>query len=74
MIDGLEEQRPLSPLEQTFRVLVKSHIASLLEIKIKYWKERNTVRWKKFGDENTHFFHAMAPHSHNKNFIVSLST
>lgn len=54
--------------------MVKKHIASLLEIKRIFWKQRSTVRWVKFGDENSSFFQALATHCHKKNFIVSLST
>ena len=39
-----------------FKSLVKTHLASLLESKRKYWKQRNTVRWVTLGDENTSFF------------------
>ena len=59
-MDGLEDQRALSDLETAFKALVKDHLASLLESKRIYWKQRNTVRWVKQGDENTHFFHTMA--------------
>jgi len=45
LLDGLEDQRPLSPLELSFRALVKNHLSSLLESKRKYWKQRSTVRW-----------------------------
>jgi len=38
LLDGLEDQRPLSWLESAFRMLVKSHLASLLESKRIYWK------------------------------------
>jgi hypothetical protein len=31
LVDGLEDQRPLSNLEKAFRSLVKAHLASLLE-------------------------------------------
>jgi hypothetical protein len=55
LFDGLEDQRALSRLERAFRTLVKSHLASLLEAKRAYWKQRNTMRWVNFGDENTHF-------------------
>jgi hypothetical protein len=55
LFDGLEDQRTLSRLERAFRTLVKSHLASLLEAKRAYWKQRNTMRWVNFGDENTHF-------------------
>lgn len=38
LLDGLEEQRPLSGLETTLRSLVKRHIVKLLESKRSYWK------------------------------------
>lgn len=41
LMDGLEEQRPLSRLESSFRRLVKNHLANLLEPKRKYWRQRN---------------------------------
>ena len=73
LLDGLEDQRELSRLERAFRALVKSHLATLLEAKRVYWKQRNSVRWVKLGDENTHFFHTMATIAHKRNFIVSLA-
>jgi len=73
LLDGLEDQRELSRLEMAFRALVKSHLATLLEAKRVYWKQRNSVRWVKLGDENTHFFHSMATIAHKRNFIVSLT-
>lgn len=72
LLDGLEEQRPLSSLETILRNLVKQHIAKLLETKRSYWKQRNTTRWIKLGDENTSFFQAMASISHRRNTISSL--
>jgi len=73
LLDGLEEQRPLSNLETSFRVLVKSHLSDLLEAKRKYWMQRNTIRWVTLGDENTSFFQAMATHNHSRKFIGSIS-
>ena len=73
LLDGLEEQRPLSSLESCFRKLIKGHIAKLLESKRSYWKQRNTVRWIKLGDENTSFLQAIASISHRRNSIASLS-
>ena len=72
-MDGLEDQRALSELEVAFIGLVKNHLASLLESKRIYWKQRNTIRWVNLGDENTHFFHTMATISHKRNFIVTLT-
>lgn len=73
LLDGLEDQRPLSKLENAFRKLVQNHLSSLLESKRKYWKQRNTIRWVNLGDENTSFFHTVATISHKRNFIVSLT-
>jgi hypothetical protein len=73
LLDGLEDQRILSRLENSFRRLVKHHLSQLLDSKRKYWKQRNTIRWVKFGDENTQFFHSLATITHKRNFIVSLT-
>lgn len=56
MLDGLEEQRSLSLIERYFRKSVKEYLLNLLEAKRKYWKQRSTIRWAKFGDENSVFF------------------
>lgn len=73
LVDGLEEQRPLSTLEKRFRKLVKAHLADLLESKRLYWRQRSALRWVSLGDENTHFFHIVATIAHKRNFIVSLA-
>lgn len=70
---GWKTKDLLSRLELNFKALVKEHLASLLESKRTYWRQRNSVRWIKLGDENTHFFHTMATISHKRNFIVSLT-
>jgi len=73
LLDGLEEQRPLCEVEISLRDLVKRHIANLLESRRIYWKQRNTIRWVKLGDENSKVFQAMASISHRKNSIASLT-
>lgn len=73
LLDGLEEQRPLSRLESILKQLVKNHISKLLEEKRNYWKQRNNVRWVKLGDENTSFLPSYASISHKKNNIASLN-
>jgi len=72
LLDGLEDQRSLSRMELNFRNLVKDHLAALLESKRIYWRQRNSLRWIKLGDENTEFFHTIATISHKRNVIVSL--
>lgn len=59
-LDMLEDRRTLSVPELNFRVLLKKHLLSLLERRKSYWKKRRTVRYFKFGDGNTKFFHRVA--------------
>lgn len=72
IIDGLEEQRPLSRIELNFRRAVKSHMQKLLEEKRVYCKQILTVWWVKFGDENSELFQAIATHSYRRNCIQML--
>jgi hypothetical protein len=44
LLDGLEEQRPLSVIESNFRKLLKTHLISLLDAKRTYWKQHSTIR------------------------------
>lgn len=37
-----------------------------------YWKQRATIRWVKFGDENTDFFQAKATIKYRNNHIKTL--
>lgn len=70
LLDGLEDQRVLSLVESNFRKLVKAHLQKLLEAKRIYWKQRSTIRWVKFGDENTKLFQTMATHTFRRNSIL----
>jgi hypothetical protein len=45
-----------------------------LESKRVYWKQRSTIRWVKFGDENTKLFHSIATHKFRRNYITSLQS
>jgi hypothetical protein len=74
MIDGLEEQRPLSLMEKNFRKQLRVHLLNLLESKRVYWKQKSTIRWVKFGDENTKLFHSIATHKFRRNYITSLQS
>jgi hypothetical protein len=73
LLDGLEDQRTLSRPESAFRCIFKLHLASLLEAKRIYWKQRSTSRWVVFGDENSSLFQAMATYSFRKKYITSLT-
>jgi hypothetical protein len=61
-----------TPQNPFSKKLVKLHLQKLLDSKRIYWKQRSTVRWVKFGDENSKLFQAMATHSFRKNYISSL--
>jgi hypothetical protein len=73
-IDKIEDARPLSGPEKNFRRILKAHLAKLLEYQNAYWKRRCTIRWTKFDDENTKFFHSMATERYRRNNISALIT
>jgi hypothetical protein len=72
LLDGLEEQRPLSLPEFNFHKIVKRSIANLLHYNHIYWKNRCSIRWVKLGGENTKFCHAAATKSYRRNKIPML--
>jgi hypothetical protein len=37
-------------------------------------KKRCTIKWTKFGDENTKFFHSLATERYRRNAISALTT
>jgi hypothetical protein len=43
-----------------------------LKYKNDYWRQRYTVRWVKFGDELTKFFHAAATERYSHNTITTI--
>jgi hypothetical protein len=55
-INNIEDCRPLSCPEANFRKILRAHLLRLSEYQNAYWKKRCTIRWTKFGDENTNFF------------------
>ena len=71
-LDALEEQRPLFTQEFNFRKILKDHILRLLKYQNEYQKKRYTVRWSKFRDENTSFFHAAATERYRLNTITTI--
>jgi hypothetical protein len=59
-------------MEKNFREELRVHLLILMESKRVYWKQRSTIRWVKFGDENTTLFHSIATHKVRRNYITSL--
>jgi hypothetical protein len=45
-----------------------------LEYQNAYWKKRCTIRWTKFGDENTKFFHTLATERYRRKAIFALAS
>jgi hypothetical protein len=72
LLDGIEEQRSLSIIENFFRKIVEIHTRKMLEAKRIYWKSRAKIKWAKLGDENTKFFHTVATQQYRRNIITSL--
>jgi hypothetical protein len=72
LLDGLEEQRALSIIEENFRKALKEHPIKLLEAKRLYWRKRANIRWATLGDENTKNFHATATRNYRHNHIALL--
>ena len=73
-LDKLEDQRPLSLPEANFRHIIKTHLLKLLRFQNEYWRKRCTIRYIKFGTENTKLFHALATERYRKNSIATLKT
>ena len=68
----LEDQRGFTLPKSNFRKILRKHLLRLLEYQNSYWKKRCTVRWTKFGDENTKFFHSMASERYRRNSMSKL--
>jgi len=72
-LDTLEEFRDLSIEEWNFRANLQIHLENTLNLQIIYWKQRGTIKWVRFRDECTRFFHANASIRLMQNFIMSLN-
>ena len=71
-IDHIADRRILTRHESNFQSILKKHLLTLLQHQKDYWKKRCTIRWIKFGDENSKNFQAVATERFRKNFISSL--
>lgn len=69
----IEEFRDLTLEEWNFRAIIESHLQKLLNQQKIYWKQRGTIKWVKFGDECTQFFHANATIKNRCNTIASIT-
>ena len=74
MWDLFEEYRVLTDMEQNGRDMVKENLLKLLSFQRIYWRQRATIKWIKFSDENSKFFQAMATERYRKNNIANLQT
>jgi hypothetical protein len=71
-VDNIENTRALFIQEVNFRKTQKTHLVRLLKYQNAYWKKRCTIRWKKFGDENTKNFQSIATERHRRNSIATI--
>lgn len=72
LLDIMEEYRDLTLEEWIFRRITQNHLTNLLHQQHVYWKQRGTIKWVKFGDECTEFFHATATVKHRRSTITTL--
>ena len=73
-LDNIEDKRDLTTPEGNFQRILRSHLLWLLRYQKEYWKKRCTIRWIKFGDENSKFFQTVATERYRKICISSLKT
>lgn len=71
-LDDLENKRALTTPECNFRRILKAHLLRLLNHQKEYWKKRCTIRWIRFGDENSKLLQAIATERYRKNSIATL--
>jgi hypothetical protein len=71
LLDTLEEFRRLTTEEAHLRSILTIHLITLLKNQRIYWRQRGKVKWVKFGDENTRFFHTKATISYRHNHIAT---
>lgn len=72
VLDLVEEERPLGPVEALLRLLAIDALNLSIREKTTYWKQRSKIRVALEGDENNKFFHAHASHRLRKNTITVL--
>lgn len=68
----LEEHRDLTIEERNFKEILSEQLVALLHQQKIYWKQRGIVKWVKFGDAGTKFFHSTATIRHSRKMITSL--
>jgi hypothetical protein len=71
-VDTLEEFHDLPLEELNFKIILKQHLVSLLHQQNAYWKQGGLIKWVKFGDECTRFFHVNATIKYRRNFITAM--
>ncbi len=55
-LDSIEKYRDLTLLEWRFSILIRTKLLAYLKYKQSYWQKTCTIRWAKFGGDNTMYF------------------
>jgi hypothetical protein len=74
LLDMAENSRDLLPREWHLRVSLKNLLKDLLAKQKLFWKQRGKIKWVKFGDESSRFFHSLATTQHRRNKIATLAS
>jgi hypothetical protein len=74
LMELLEKHRDLSLEEWNFKNLLSEKLVSLLHQQKIYWKQQGTIKWVKFGDAGTKYFHANATIRYRKKLITCLKS
>ena len=69
LLDLIEEDRPLSPMEHHLRFLTSDTLHLSIRERWVYWRARAKIRFALEGDENTSYFHALASCRKRRNAI-----
>jgi hypothetical protein len=73
LLDVIGDYRDLSLQEWNFKDLLQERLICLLHQQKIYWKQRGSIKWAKWGDVGTSFFHANATLRHWKNLITQIT-
>ncbi|CAI0556305.1 unnamed protein product, partial [Linum tenue] len=72
MLDGKEEDGPISVEDRSRRDTLKYDLDKVLLMEEVAWRQKSRENWLKVGDMNSRYFHGVVNHNRRRNFISSL--